>query len=348
MRSESNSLDWDGIEDEDCRVSSHESESSDSSFGGDDGTSNEFEFNNTADDNPAPSLNTPQQAIGRDLSLSSLDVPRLLQSTQTGRPLLDHNMTTLMANDARRSFEKQATNSNSELPKIPISRERREELSSRAHIPQETKLKISSEGLNGHDEASLAGSISGKGCRVETVKAADKVYLESAEHENKKPTPQTRRERFNEGETSANGDLKQMTMKMNGEKPVKACPVTDIGKSGHVRPVKSGKDFHSESGENQTISVISGCDASYISTPPQNKLRRNGEMLVPEMTVNSSCGVCLPSPGNEHSTKSSPMESCKCWRKPLIDQIFITDVTSNFVTVTVKECLTDKGFFRQR
>lgn len=41
-------------------------------------------------------------------------------------------------------------------------------------------------------------------------------------------------------------------------------------------------------------------------------------------------------------------ESYSCWRKPLIDQILITDVTANFVTVTVKECLTDKGFFRRR
>jgi hypothetical protein len=36
------------------------------------------------------------------------------------------------------------------------------------------------------------------------------------------------------------------------------------------------------------------------------------------------------------------------WSKPLIDQIVITDVTTNFVTVTVQECLTDKGFFKER
>lgn len=345
MRSESNSLDWDGIEDEDCRISSHESESSDSSFGGDEAGSNDFELSNTQN-NLAPSLNAPQQAIGPDLSLSSLDAPRLLQSAQTGRPLADHKMTTLMANDARSSFEKHAKDSVSELPKMLISRERREDFSSRARIPQETKLKISSEGLNGHDEPSLGGSISGKGC-LETVKAADKVYLESPEHENKKPASQTRREGCDEGETSVNGELKQMTMKTNGEKPVKMFPVTNMAKSGHVKPMKSGKGFHSECGENQTIAVVNGCDSSYVSSPAQNKLRRNGEMLVPEMTVNSSC-ACLPSPGNEHSAKSIPVESGKCWRKPLIDQIFITDVTSNFVTVTVKECLTDKGFFRQR
>ena len=346
MRSESNSLDWDGIDDEDCRIS-HESESSDSSFGVDDATSNEFEFNGT-DDHLAASSNSPQQAIVAELSLSqaSLVAPPLVQSTQTGRPLSDQKMTTLSVNDARSSLEKQAKTSSSEVPQTPISGEWKEEFSSRARIPQETKLKINSERLNGHDEASLGGSISGKGCRVETVNAADKVYLESAEQENKKAASQKRREGLSEGEASTNGELKQMTLKMNSEKPLKACPVTDIGKSGHVKPIKSGKGFRSESGENQVIAVISGCDAAYISTPAQNKLRRNGEMLVSEMTVNSSC-ACVPSP-NEHSAKSLPQESCKCWRKPLIDQIFITDVTSNFVTVTVKECLTDKGFFRQR
>ena len=41
-------------------------------------------------------------------------------------------------------------------------------------------------------------------------------------------------------------------------------------------------------------------------------------------------------------------EDCTCWRRPLLDQIFITDVTSNLVTVTVRECYTDEGFFRKR
>lgn len=344
MRSESNTLDWDGMEDEDCRIS-HESESSDSSFGADDTASNDFEFNGT-DDNPAESSNSLQQAIGAELSLSSLVAPPLVQSTQTGRPLSDQKMTTLNASDARSSFEKQAKTSSSELQKTPASGERKEEFSSSARIPQETKLKINSERLNGHNEASLGGSLSGKGCRVETVKATDKVYHESAEQENKTAVSQKRREGLSEGEASTNGELKQMTLKMNGEKPLKACPVTDNGISGLVKPIKSGKGFRSESGENQAIAVINSCDAAYISSPVQNKLRRNGEMLVTEVTVNSNC-ACLPSP-SEHSAKSLPQESCKCWRKPLIDQIFITDVTSNFVTVTVKECLTDKGFFRQR
>ena len=53
--------------------------------------------------------------------------------------------------------------------------------------------------------------------------------------------------------------------------------------------------------------------------------------------------ICVESVDRKDSN-----ETCTCWRKPLIDQIFITDVTSNLVTVTVRECYTDKGFFRKR
>lgn len=35
-------------------------------------------------------------------------------------------------------------------------------------------------------------------------------------------------------------------------------------------------------------------------------------------------------------------------RSPVADQIFITDVTVNLQTVTIRECRTEKGFFRSR
>lgn len=44
--------------------------------------------------------------------------------------------------------------------------------------------------------------------------------------------------------------------------------------------------------------------------------------------------------------KIKQLESnCECWKRPLIDQIMITDVTSEDITVTIKECFTDVGFF---
>lgn len=35
-------------------------------------------------------------------------------------------------------------------------------------------------------------------------------------------------------------------------------------------------------------------------------------------------------------------------RNPVADQVFITDVTVNLKTVTIRECKTEKGFFRNR
>nr|AAM28241.1 chromatin modulator polycomb protein [Podocoryna carnea] len=48
-------------------------------------------------------------------------------------------------------------------------------------------------------------------------------------------------------------------------------------------------------------------------------------------------------------TKKKKKEiNCECWKKPLIDQIVITDVTSNDVTITFKESFTEVGFFRNK
>lgn len=49
-------------------------------------------------------------------------------------------------------------------------------------------------------------------------------------------------------------------------------------------------------------------------------------------------GSVLTSPGSEY------------WlaRNPVADQVFITDVTVNLKTVTIRECKTEKGFFKER
>ncbi|XP_072943860.1 uncharacterized protein Pc [Epargyreus clarus] len=45
-----------------------------------------------------------------------------------------------------------------------------------------------------------------------------------------------------------------------------------------------------------------------------------------------------------------PRRGAAYWmaRSPVVDQIFITDVTVNLQTVTIRECRTEKGFFRAR
>lgn len=284
------------------------------------------------------------EAIGAEYNFSGLD-----DGFVEGRPLANHKMTPLTGTVEARSYtEKQPKVSSLDLPKVLVSSERREDFPNGVHSPQETKLNISSEGLIAGQEYASPGrctSTSGKACQVhETVKAPDKVYLESAQHEIQMSASPTRREGFNGSKTCTNGELKQKTVNY-GEKLVKICPVLDIGKSTHENVLASGKSlFRSNESENQAFSTVNGYDKSLRSNPLPNKARRNGETLVSEMTVSSPPCPC-PSSEERHLPAH---DSSKCWRKPLIDQIFITDVTSNFVTVTVKECLTDKGFFRQR
>ena len=61
----------------------------------------------------------------------------------------------------------------------------------------------------------------------------------------------------------------------------------------------------------------------------------------------------LESGDHEPSVETPPVDMRTFWRppeeaRPILDQVFITDVTANRVTVTVRESHTDTGFFRKR
>lgn len=45
---------------------------------------------------------------------------------------------------------------------------------------------------------------------------------------------------------------------------------------------------------------------------------------------------------------TSPSSEYWLARNPVVDQVFITDVTVNLKTVTIRECKTEKGFFKER
>lgn len=56
---------------------------------------------------------------------------------------------------------------------------------------------------------------------------------------------------------------------------------------------------------------------------------------------------------NGHSNELQPLltsPGSEYWlaRNPVADQVFITDVTVNLKTVTIRECKTEKGFFKER
>uniref|UniRef100_A0A1B6DPC0 Uncharacterized protein n=2 Tax=Clastoptera arizonana TaxID=38151 RepID=A0A1B6DPC0_9HEMI len=71
--------------------------------------------------------------------------------------------------------------------------------------------------------------------------------------------------------------------------------------------------------------------------PPAEKILVNGHHKEKEIKP-SIIGHVLTNPGPEY------------WRlrNPVADEIFITDVTVNLNTVTIRECKTEKGFFRER
>lgn len=65
----------------------------------------------------------------------------------------------------------------------------------------------------------------------------------------------------------------------------------------------------------------------------------NGDrLIVKKSDMRNDIYVPLSSPGTDY------------WlaRNPVADQVFITDVTVNLKTVTIRECKTEKGFFRER
>ncbi|XP_034948483.1 polycomb group protein Pc isoform X2 [Chelonus insularis] len=69
-----------------------------------------------------------------------------------------------------------------------------------------------------------------------------------------------------------------------------------------------------------------------------NNNNNNATSIIPPEIIKSNVYIPLTSPSTDY------------WhaRNPVADQVFITDVTVNLKTVTIRECKTEKGFFRER
>lgn len=78
--------------------------------------------------------------------------------------------------------------------------------------------------------------------------------------------------------------------------------------------------------------------AARAEEPPSSPPLVNGHAEAQEPEPRVLVSHVLTNPGPEY------------WRNrnPLADDIFITDVTVNLSTVTIRECKTEKGFFRER
>ncbi|KAJ8917650.1 hypothetical protein NQ315_005097, partial [Exocentrus adspersus] len=77
----------------------------------------------------------------------------------------------------------------------------------------------------------------------------------------------------------------------------------------------------------------------------------------PEVKIENGCAEENPPSVNGHDNNNvagevplltSPGSEYWLARNPVADQVFITDVTVNLKTVTIRECKTEKGFFKDR
>lgn len=99
---------------------------------------------------------------------------------------------------------------------------------------------------------------------------------------------------------------------------------------------KSPSPTDSYTNNNRLPTVLNG-HHSHINN---NNNNNNAPMSIKQQTEISKPDIYVPltSPGTDY------------WhaRNPVADQVFITDVTVNLKTVTIRECKTEKGFFRER
>ncbi|XP_017771840.1 PREDICTED: polycomb group protein Pc [Nicrophorus vespilloides] len=140
-----------------------------------------------------------------------------------------------------------------------------------------------------------------------------------------------------------------------------ALPHTSTLEPASPKPVASRTDDNqSAAAASQAISTA----PAPTSTPappvlrPQNQQQH--QQSHPEAVLNNKHVTVNGHNNNIHKTEAeevshpppvaltSPGSDYWLARNPVADQVFITDVTVNLKTVTIRECKTEKGFFKER
>ncbi|XP_055931229.1 chromobox protein homolog 8-like [Argiope bruennichi] len=83
---------------------------------------------------------------------------------------------------------------------------------------------------------------------------------------------------------------------------------------------------------------------------PQNENLDDSSNAVTGEVSNGSVAALSDNAGDEAPESSQSSLSDDFWKKqnPVVDHVLITDVTTNLLTVTVRECDTSSGFFKDR
>lgn len=122
-------------------------------------------------------------------------------------------------------------------------------------------------------------------------------------------------------------DVKRETVDTPTVTPAESPPVPDTAETSKKESDDAGNDQPGCNGDGQTDSATNGRVPDAVST-----------------TLSES---------SDREPETSATDTRTFWRppeeaRPILDQVFITDVTANRVTVTVRESHTDTGFFRKR
>lgn len=99
---------------------------------------------------------------------------------------------------------------------------------------------------------------------------------------------------------------------------------------------KKGEHKTEESTRNRNGHIVDNDNSANNVTYNNKHVTVNGHNN--NNTISEELSSVLTSPGSDY------------WlaRNPVADQVFITDVTVNLRTVTIRECKTEKGFFKER
>lgn len=134
--------------------------------------------------------------------------------------------------------------------------------------------------------------------------------------------------------------LEQPTKKrhLSDQKQEKSNGAVAVDTNGH----KSPSPTDSYTNNNRLSTVVNGHHSHNNNnnhTNNNNNNNNNNTSSVKQTEITKTdMYIPLSSPGTDY------------WhaRNPVADQVFITDVTVNLKTVTIRECKTEKGFFRER
>jgi len=86
---------------------------------------------------------------------------------------------------------------------------------------------------------------------------------------------------------------------------------------------------------------------SSSETPESSKDFKPKPQTLPKVDVSATKVRNFPETYTPVTPTIDKTAECNCWRKPLVDQIVITDVTVDDVTISFKESCTPTGFFTE-